>query len=338
LKEKGFSFRASYSLLAARLGTSYHMVRRVEEVKFNDRYLAYFKEKRLGADGRLRDRIPIQAIPAEIAAKVIFEHKPVKLADLTTEMLRVTFERRFAEFNVDAVADDEIQALRDAYTTLRTLVLQKEADTEKLPETKRWKGDLVLPSTWLPKPPVLTPTTPPAVHPPVAPVDVGEQSALVWVKWHERYSAELWAEMETIHGTDLAVEEWSSRQQHPLSSALLKVLIQTEQIAVHADAGREVVRLDDEELVAALASAETSLDPIFARVGVTPDIAARYMLGMVQEGRGSTPAPEPEPEPEPEPTVQEGRGSTPAPEPESPSPEPTETAQARDDRPRRRKP
>jgi hypothetical protein len=76
-----------------------------------------------------------------------------------------------------------------------------------------------------------------------------------------------------------------------MSSALLRVLIESEQITVVIDEGQKVVRVDDHEMIAALAAAETFLDPIFSRLGITPEFAARHLLDMIQEGRGIDPAP-----------------------------------------------
>jgi hypothetical protein len=106
------------------------------------------------------------------------------------------------------------------------------------------------------------------------------------VAWFDRFRAELQEEIEAIEDTVLSLREWAGREEHPLSAALLRVLISAELIAVEEDQGEEVVRVDEPDLVAALASAEKALDPIFRRLGVTPEIAARHLLAMVREGRG----------------------------------------------------
>jgi hypothetical protein len=104
--------------------------------------------------------------------------------------------------------------------------------------------------------------------------------------WFERHREEIRAEMAAIEDNVLVVQEWASRHAHPMSAALLRVLIVAEQITVLLDEGKEVVRVDDHDLIAALALAETVLDPIFTGLGITPEIAARHLLEMVQEGRG----------------------------------------------------
>jgi len=268
----------------------------------------------------------VRDIPLEVAAKVIYQHKPQKLAELTAEKLKSAFEQRVAEFDLEATPDDELQALRDAYTSLRSHLLQREVKYEKLPEKKSIDTHPNMPSMWLPKDQPVVPTT--VAEPPVqSAAETQEQSSqqadeiqeeIRWTHWHERYRSDLWEEMESIRQTDLVVQEWSHRQEHPMSSALLRVLIESEQITVVEDGGRETVRVDNEELVAALAAAELALDPIFHRLGISAVVAAKHLLGMVQEGRGIAPPPEPQEPPSQQPMVNEGHGIAPPTEPQEP--------------------
>ena len=109
--------------------------------------------------------------------------------------------------------------------------------------------------------------------------------------WFVRHLHELQEDVDEIEDTVLFVGEWAAREQHPMSAALLRVLIVADLVNVEIDDGKEVVRVVDHDLIAALAAAETFLDPLFSRLGITPGIAARHLLAMVREGRGFGPAP-----------------------------------------------
>jgi hypothetical protein len=103
--------------------------------------------------------------------------------------------------------------------------------------------------------------------------------------WIERLRRELLEEVASIDHTILVVQEWANRLDHPISAALVRALIEAELIIVMMDGDQEVVRVDDHDLIVALAAADC-LDPVFARLGVTHEIASRHLLAMLREGRG----------------------------------------------------